>query len=35
VPWDELTDEVKSWDLEAVKAIPGMLAELGYEIYDP
>lgn len=33
VPWDELPEEVKEFDRNAVKAIPELLAKAGLEIY--
>jgi hypothetical protein len=35
VPWSELPDEVKQWDLQAVARIPELLAKAGYEVYRP
>jgi len=32
VPYDELTDEVKEYDRQAIRAIPGLLASLGLAI---
>ena len=32
VPWDELTDDVKEYDRNAVRTMPASLAELGVEI---
>jgi hypothetical protein len=33
VEWAELSDELKEYDRKAVKAIPGLLAQAGFEIY--
>ena len=33
VPYDELTDDVKEWDREAVRAIPDVLALAKFEVY--
>lgn len=33
VPWEELSEEVKEWDLDAVRAIPELMADAGFEIY--
>ncbi|WP_243311169.1 RyR domain-containing protein [Fundidesulfovibrio agrisoli] len=35
VPWNELPDDIKKYDREAVEDIPAKLAELGYEVYRP
>jgi hypothetical protein len=32
LPWCELPPQVQEWDRDAIRAIPGMLAALGYEI---
>jgi ppGpp synthetase/RelA/SpoT-type nucleotidyltranferase len=32
VSWDVLPDNVKEWDRQAVREIPGLLAGLGYEV---
>jgi len=32
VAWDDLPDEIKGYDVDAVKRIPEMLKEYGYEI---
>jgi hypothetical protein len=32
-PWTELTDDVKEWDREAVRAIPEVLAQAKFEVY--
>lgn len=33
VSWDRLPDDVKEWDLEAVKDIPGVMADAGFRLY--
>lgn len=33
VSWDELPEKVKEWDRDAVKNIPKLLMEVGFEIY--
>jgi hypothetical protein len=33
VAWDKLDDEIKEYDRDAVRGIPGILAEVGLEIY--
>jgi len=33
VPWKELPEKVKNWDRNAIKKIPEVLAQIGYEIY--
>jgi hypothetical protein len=33
VPWRDLPEDVKSWDREAVDAIPELVARAGFEIY--
>ena len=33
VEWAELSDEIKEYDRKAVKAIPELLAQAGFEIY--
>jgi hypothetical protein len=35
VPWNELSDEVKEWDRQAVRGIPAFLARAGYEVVAP
>jgi ppGpp synthetase/RelA/SpoT-type nucleotidyltranferase len=32
--WDNLDDEIKSYDYEPVKNIPSMLAKIGYEVFE-
>lgn len=32
IPWDALTDEVKKWDSDAVRALPSMLRDAGLDI---
>ena len=33
VAWDQLEEEIKEYDRDAVRGIPGTLAEVGFEIY--
>jgi hypothetical protein len=33
VPWDDLSDEVRSWDRNAVQIIPELVARAGFEVY--
>lgn len=33
VPWDELPEDVKDYDRQAVEAIPQLLADVGFELY--
>lgn len=33
VPWDQLSEEVREYDRDAVRAIPELLAEAGFEIH--
>ncbi len=33
VPWDELPEEVKEWDRNAVKSIPKIMASIQFQIY--
>jgi hypothetical protein len=33
VAWDKLEEEIKEYDRDAVRGIPGILAEVGLEIY--
>jgi hypothetical protein len=33
VDWDQLADEIREYDRDAVRGIPGILAEVGLEIY--
>ena len=33
VPWNELTNEIKEYDRQAVRAMPEFLAKVGFEIY--
>jgi hypothetical protein len=35
VPWNQLAEEIKEYDRDAVRGIPGILAEVGLEIYRP
>jgi hypothetical protein len=32
VPWSELPDQVKEWDREAIRNIPGLLTQVGFEV---
>jgi len=32
IKWDELPEDVKDWDRDAVRSIPGLLAAVGLEI---
>ncbi len=33
VPWEQLTDKIKEYDLETVRLIPQLLTKAGFEIY--
>ncbi|NOZ19839.1 MAG: Ryanodine receptor Ryr [Planctomycetes bacterium] len=33
IPWDDLEDEVREWDRQAVRGIPEFMADAGFEIY--
>jgi hypothetical protein len=33
LPWDELSEDVKKYDRDAVDEIPKILAEVGFEVY--
>ena len=33
VPWCDLTDEVREWDRQTVRALPDFLAKASFEIY--
>ena len=33
VPWEELGDSIKKYDLEAMKNIPALLEQAGHRVY--
>ena len=35
VPWEELSEEIKGYDIDGVKNLPKVLKEAGLEVYQP